>query len=301
MITAEQKAQRMEYLGSSDIAAILGLSPWRSAEDVRLEKTGRLTDSFTSRAAKIGTFLEEGIVNFAADEMKAKTVVHNPEFRFGTRKEMCVHLDALLYRGGMPASEWKNDKNALLEVKTGGLTGPLKGAWGEEGTDQIPDYYLVQVHYQSAVAGHFVNLEEQRHVFALLGGRGILHYEIPQDKEVEDRLLNYAEAWWKDHVVDDKPCLNSKVSPDVIKYIKREPGKCVAVPVELVSAYVSANAAKKECEEALERAKSDLIMSLGDAEYGTTEDGSSVTYREQERKECIVKASKFRVLRVKKA
>jgi len=39
-LTTEQREIRRRYLGSSDIAAIFGMSPWKSAYDVWLEKTG---------------------------------------------------------------------------------------------------------------------------------------------------------------------------------------------------------------------------------------------------------------------
>ena len=38
MLTDEQKAKRIKGIGGSDTAAILGLSPWKTAVDVYLDK-----------------------------------------------------------------------------------------------------------------------------------------------------------------------------------------------------------------------------------------------------------------------
>ncbi len=39
-ITNRQRKLRQDHIGSSDMAAILGVDPWRTAYDVWLEKTG---------------------------------------------------------------------------------------------------------------------------------------------------------------------------------------------------------------------------------------------------------------------
>lgn len=55
MITDKQREQRRRYIGGSDMAAILGVDPWKTQVDLWLEKTGRLVDEpLTSKAAELG-------------------------------------------------------------------------------------------------------------------------------------------------------------------------------------------------------------------------------------------------------
>ncbi|HRR40229.1 MAG TPA: YqaJ viral recombinase family protein [Syntrophales bacterium] len=65
-ITETQREARRKHLGSSDVAAILGVDPFKNAYDVWLEKTGKVDSSdISSEAAEIGNALETGILNLA--------------------------------------------------------------------------------------------------------------------------------------------------------------------------------------------------------------------------------------------
>lgn len=50
--------ERQKGIGGSDVAAILGLSPWRTPYDVYLDKIGEAPKELTSQAAHFGTKLE---------------------------------------------------------------------------------------------------------------------------------------------------------------------------------------------------------------------------------------------------
>jgi predicted phage-related endonuclease len=49
---------RTGYIGGSDIAAILGLSPYKTPLDVYLEKRGLWEDGAAGEAARWGTIME---------------------------------------------------------------------------------------------------------------------------------------------------------------------------------------------------------------------------------------------------
>jgi len=57
-LSPEAVAERVNYIGASDVPVILGLSPWRTPYDLWSIKTGRLANEFApSPAAKIGLAL----------------------------------------------------------------------------------------------------------------------------------------------------------------------------------------------------------------------------------------------------
>ncbi len=56
---------RMKGIGGSDVAAILGISKWKSALELWLEKTGQADDSFTDNEAMMwGRIMEPILRNY---------------------------------------------------------------------------------------------------------------------------------------------------------------------------------------------------------------------------------------------
>src|SRR6267142_5704216 len=75
------KIVRRSGVGGSDVAAILGLSPWKSAMDVWLEKKGLLeetSDPNREFLLELGTQLEPVIARLYERETKAKLVLPFP-------------------------------------------------------------------------------------------------------------------------------------------------------------------------------------------------------------------------------
>jgi len=87
---------RAHFIGGSDVAAILGLSPYRSAVDVWLEKTGQSTSNQTSMAMRFGQFAEE----FIAQEYSRatqQTVTPYPEaFTDSEHPYLAGHIDRIV-------------------------------------------------------------------------------------------------------------------------------------------------------------------------------------------------------------
>jgi predicted phage-related endonuclease len=54
---------RTSFLGGSDIGAILGVSKYRSAMDIWLEKTGKKVDRKDNFALRFGSFAESFIAD----------------------------------------------------------------------------------------------------------------------------------------------------------------------------------------------------------------------------------------------
>jgi hypothetical protein len=149
--TARFQAERQTGLGGSDIAAILGLHPWKSAHTVYCEKLGLTEPIVENDAMWLGTVIEPelrkryaettGYQIQASGRMKRHS---NPLYDFA----MC-HPD-----GYIDANE---KGRGLVECKYSGLPrvdteaawhdlDPDKKAmsWGPAGTDFIPQFYLCQ-------------------------------------------------------------------------------------------------------------------------------------------------------------
>lgn len=74
--------------------------------------------------------------------------------------------------------------------------------WGEEGTDQVPQDYLIQCQWCLAVTGL-----PRWDLAALWYGSEIRRYTILPQPELIERLKAIADDFWKNHVLTEKPPL----------------------------------------------------------------------------------------------
>jgi len=299
MITVKQKEQRKNHIGGSDIAAILGLSPFANAYDIWLQKTGKLetTDEPTDAMA-VGNFLEKGVLDYA--ESKLGPLKRN-QYRSAkhTGLPLAVNCDAIVLETGAP-----------VEAKTSQLFFPYgQGLWGEPGTDAVPPATVVQCHAQMiCVDCDYCN------VAALVGGKGLLMYIVSRDAEIESIIRQTIKKFWEKNVLADIPPEDIMPSMHSLKRIKREPKSIVDVPKDLVEKWLETKEAEAKAKKARIKAQVELLTYLGKAEAGRY-DGGLITYFEQSKRgidtkklkelqpdlaEKFAKISKYRVLRNKK-
>lgn len=281
MITAEQRTARKNFLGASDVPAILGLDPWRTPADVYLSKTADLIDE-PGDAAKLGNHFERPILEWAAERIGTLEYDLPTCYRDGT--VLCANLDARHKASRSP-----------VEAK---LTAVGDG-WGEAGTDQVPERVLVQTTVQM-----ICNPADEAFVSAFLAGcRSVADalriYRIPFNAQLAQIIIDETGAWWDKHVVagvmpDSVPSL------ETVKRIKRQPGKVVPLDPAIARAYLDAKAKTKDATEAEKEARARLEAALGGADAGECP-GYVVEFKEVNVKEYTVDARTDRRLTCKVA
>lgn len=288
MTAAEYHAsERQSRIGASDVASVLGISPYRSAYELWLEKTGQLEPWAGNEATKLGTKAESILLDEAEEQLgqlDRGVLLWAPGSQL-----IAATLDGQVVRTRCP-----------VECKTSGLTGgPVVGYWGDPGTDEIPDYYLVQVQMQIWCAG-----ADLAHVKAWLGGRGIVDYQVHRSDAVIKAIADQCREWWERHIVGEVvPEMEAAPSLEVVKRIRRQPNKVVELSeseITLLEQFEAAQASEKTSEALVEDFKARLILSLGDAEMGTLPDGRSISYMTSTRRGYTVEETTFRTLRIKK-
>lgn len=278
-LTQQEIERRRHFLTATDVPAILGMSPWVNAADVFLQKTQGVTTFKGNDATQAGVLLEPSVLAWAA----LKLGPLNPG-------------DWMVHENGINACslDAQRTNGEVVEAKTSGIVGPGDPSkWGEEGTDEIPDYYLLQVQAQLMITG-----AARAWVPALIGGRGFVMFCVMGNRDLQEVIAENSVAFWQEHVV---PCVsppNVRPSMESLKALRREPGKTVEVADQLASDYLAAKAAKAEAERIEESAKAALIEALADAECGKWS-GGQFTFCEQSRAAYQVAESTFRVLRHK--
>lgn len=275
---------RKGAIGASDVAAILGVSPWASAWDVWADKTRRTEPWSGNDATRMGHFFERSILDWATQQLGDLAIgerILHPTLPIAST------LDARVLSTNRP-----------VEAKTTGLVGPVYGDWGDEGTDQVPDYYLVQVHTQLLCTG-----ADLAYLYSLIPGRGIVRYEIARSESFCEKLGNILDDWWTKHIINDEEPSHERASLEVVKRLKRVPEKVVSLDdsaLSIVAQLDEAKATKKQADSQVEYLQAQLLASLGDGELGQLPDGREVTYFAQTRKSYTVEESTYRVMRIRK-
>lgn len=273
MLTQAELERRRHFVTATDAAPILGRSPWANAADVFYSKTQGLTFK-TNEAMEIGSALEPAVLKLAERKLGP---LSEGDWRVSDNGINACSLDAVT-RFGEP-----------VEAKTTGICGPgMPYEWGEDGSDEVPDYYNIQVQEQL-----FVTEQKRGWIPVLIGGRGFRLYEIFRNERIIEVIAQASVAFWNNHVLTGIPPEDVVPSMEVLKLMRRIPEKTVDLGDKLVAEFEAANELANRYTKLAEQAKAALIQSLGDADGGRYSTGL-VTYYEQRRKDAT-----FRVLKVK--
>jgi putative phage-type endonuclease len=257
---------RAAFLGGSDIAAVVGVSKYRSAMDVWLEKTGKQVDRKDSFALRFGSFAE----SFIADEyaaLKAEKLADHPHGLIHPKYSFCVgHIDRfILDQTDLSLFTANGVLNAkkLLECKT--VNHYSQGDWGEPGTIPLP--YLCQCLWYLGIT----NLAEID-VAVLLGGSDLRIYTITRDLELETLLFEKADFFWTEHVQKDIPPKPQSINDCQALFQRSCVGKSKeanAETITLVQQLKTLEAQVQGNEEQIDQIKQTLMQVMANAEVLT--------------------------------
>jgi hypothetical protein len=191
----------------------------------------------------------------------------------------------------------------LVEAKTCGILhrpSRLLDAYGEDGTDEVPESVLIQVTHSLVVLAAQPNLPPIRDalVVALLGdGRGLRRYHVAFDPALAEELLGAELEFWRDHVEADRPPRDEPPSMHTLRAWRRRPElPTAALDPVLMLEWLHARTVAKQAAENEDTFKRMLLAELGDAEAGSCEHGR-ITYLPITKKEHTVRESTYRMLR----
>lgn len=190
-------AERRRGLGASDIAAILGVSPWASPWSVWVDKTGLYVDEDEpADHLQFGLDLEPTIASWFERRRPGlfvtsrQRLVAHPEIPWAL-----ATLDGLVVDGGDACwLEYRlDDALAVFESKYS-----ADARW-----DEVPEHYRIQCLWQLLVTGLDVAYLAVMHL--AFGRPRFEVYEVARDQAAIDRMLVAAERFWMGHVVAGIP------------------------------------------------------------------------------------------------
>ena len=200
-LTDEQVALRSSGIGASEIATILGENPYSSPHDLWMDKLGLRPPFKGNAATRAGQMLEPVVADWYSDHTGASLKYAGGEtLRHPDHPWMLATPDYL--RRSKPHS---SKLVAVVEIKTAGVH--MAKEWGPQGSDEVPERYILQVHQQMAVldALGVVPGVQVADIAVLLGGRDFRCYRVERDSQVEEAIIEAGGRFWEGHVLPQDP------------------------------------------------------------------------------------------------
>lgn len=294
---------RSLFLGSSDIAAILGLSPWATAYDVWLEKTERIVDAEwdTDHAKRLrrGNRMEPLIIEMLQEERDVFVLARNV-------RAYCPEMPFLACQLDYVYDIVSSVLNGNGEVKS--VDPRAAHEWGPDGSQEVPAHYAAQIMYGLAVTGR-----QEATITALIGD-DLRCYRFERDEELCAALIQKAIDFWNNHVIPRIPP-PPQTRADAAALVRKFAGFSFEASDSLKTALAVLRDVKVKVKslaheaEAAEVAVLELLAisisahgEIGDAaKFTVIEGGKSIaTWNLQKRDGYVVKPTEFRVLRLGK-
>lgn len=260
--------ERRKGIGGSDVAAIMGVSPWKSAASVYLDKIGEfpLEDNDSERM-RIGRDLEEYVAQRFVEATGKKVRRNNHMLYHDDYQFILADIDREIV-----------GENSILECKT--TNSYCKSQWEYE----APLHYQLQCQHYMLVTG-----AERCYIACLIGNEAFTYHVIERDAEAMSALLSIEKDFWMNYVEAGQlpPPDGSEDYSEALR--KMYPG-CNDESVEL-SSRASNNIARldvlneeiKERKAEVELLKQEIQLEMKDAELAYSIDGRKVTYKSGER------------------
>jgi putative phage-type endonuclease len=264
---------RRDGIGGSDVAAIMGISPYAGPLDVYADK---VADDEPVESGddimRLGQLMEDGICNAYAE--KTGSTITAPEF-------MVAHDD----HGFMLANvdRWTTneiDGPGILEAKNA----HRPWMWDRG----VPEHYAVQGYHYLAVTG-----APYCDVAVLLGGREVRWWRLEANPAITASLVEIESEFWK--LVEDRtpPPPDERSAHALSRLYVAEKDTEVDLPeqyVDLLADLARAKTATAEAKATEALLANAIRAGLGTAEVGKIDDRIVVTWKASERRDFDVDA-----------
>lgn len=260
---------RRTGITASEIAVVLGLSPYDSPFALYWRKKGALAEQPDDPAMRWGRRLESHLADEFADRHPEYDLDSAGLYAHPARPWQLATPDRLLW-------EWQHtgmrgDLLTALECKT---TGSWDG-WGEEGTDEIPVHYRAQVLWQADVLG-----VAGVHV-AVANGRAYREYWVPHDPDECAFMRAKATAFITDLAHDNPPPVDgTQPTITALKQLHPDLDDTEAkVPDGLAQQWRRTLRAYRAAEDRKKRLEAELRQRMGRARHAVDPAGDRIATR----------------------
>lgn len=211
IMNQQTQPDRSKFLGGSDAAAVMGLSPWATPVELWEQKTGRKQKPAPDDAAKRrfdrGHRLEPFIRDMATDKLQAQGLqveliasnerYTDPEHPFlSCEIDFELRLTGSIEIGGN-VHEFRGEH---INCDAKSVTGFARKKWGEVDTEDVPIEYAAQFMHGLMITGRRYCL-----VAALRSFDDVDVFWTVRDDETIAGMRPRLVSFWLDHVLRDVP------------------------------------------------------------------------------------------------
>jgi predicted phage-related endonuclease len=203
---------RSTFLGGSDAAAVMSLSPWMTPVQLwefkthRAEKEQDVDEAREKRFAR-GKKLEPFIVEMTVDKLQdsglvVELVKTNHVYVDAQYPFLACEIDFEMRLWG---EVWINGEPVVFDgehvnADAKSVTGFARKKWGEEGSEEVPVEYAAQFMHGLSVTGRKYCV-----VAALRSFDDVDIYWVVADDETIAAMRQKEVAFWNDHILADVP------------------------------------------------------------------------------------------------
>lgn len=226
-------AARQSGIGGSDIAAILGLSKFKTALDVYHSKTAPAPEPEKPAEHLYWGHALEAPIAARFGEETGYTICRQPEIRRHPQHDWAIaNADGLILarEGGEPVG--------ILEIKTSSAYAAK--SWSADDAEHIPVEYFAQVQWYLEIFDL-----DMAYLAVLIGGSDYRHYRIERDRELAAHLIEQGSRFWHDHVLANIPPA-PQTPDDLLKLYPQDSGDSAEADTETLIAYNELTALKAQ-------------------------------------------------------
>lgn len=255
---------RRKGLGGSDCAAAIGMNRYKSALDVWLDKTDKVTKEADNEAMYWGRTMEPVLRNEFA-KRTGFTVKESP-FMFSSIAYpfMLANVDGCVIE--------KDGTKALLELKT------ANGFSAKEWEEGLPPEYFLQVQHYLAVLGL-----SKAYVAVLIGGNNFRYQAIDRDEDTIQTIIAMEADFWNNYVLKGKEPPIDENSADGLNALypksKKSEVSLTAEADEIVAEYLTLKGVEDDLKKNKAICENKLKALLKDNALGITPQGFTVSWK----------------------
>jgi putative phage-type endonuclease len=269
---------RNQGIGSSDVAAILGLSKWKTPLDVYLSKVSPIESTPTRQMVR-GIICEPLVIEFLKIDKNIVVVERNKRVFNDVYPFLTTEIDAI------------DESGLQIEIKTSNAF--MSKFWGDD-IESIPIEYLAQIYWSMGIN------KKQNCLLAVLIDFDVKYYQIKQNNKFFNAAVLTMVDFWNEHIIKKIPPQPS-TTEDLIKLFPNSSGEKNAtndflndiLELKKIKNVIKENSVKKD------ELEFKIKAFFGDKE--TIKNGNDIlaTFKMQHKKEFIVKENSSKVLRIK--
>ena len=253
---------RSQFIGGSDVAAILGVSPWKSPFLLYQEKVGEYREEITPEKQRVfdrGHRWEPVILDMLVDELRGRghhveITARNARYVDPEHSFISTEIDAELALDGEPV-------NVEIKSVNDFYSAPKTRGWGEPETDEIPMNHLAQT-----MTGLMVRPKRRTIAAPLFGIDNLRTYWVERNDDLIVTIREKIVEFWQ-RIQDRNPPPPS-TDADVRWLYKSDSGEALDADETLIELCQSLRVAKtiaKQAKADIDELEMRIKLQMGNA------------------------------------